>query len=866
MKNYYLLTSIIIFLSLSLFAQSPQAFKYQAALRDTGGQLIQNQNVSFQISLLQGSETGVVVYQEMQTATTNDFGLVTLDIGNGVPVIGDFSNINWAAGPYFMKNEMDQNGGTNFTWMGTTQLLSVPFALYAESSGSTMTEGHKINDSDGDTYVDVEMNPDEDTIRFYIGGVERYRFDSRIFAPVNNGKSVFIGKDAGRDDDGTNNSNVFIGFESGNENVVGFENVFIGTESGKRNNAWYNTFIGNECGKYNVNGQYNTFIGNNAGYVNNGTSNVFVGNSSGHGNWYGSGNVFMGYVSGFNNQSGDWNTYIGKYSGYSNLEGDRNIFIGNEAGYFEMGSDRLYIENSNAGKDSALIYGEFDNNILAVNGKMGIGTSAPLYDLDVIGDLNFSGSLLCNGSPLGLDGLWSTNSSGIHYISGKVGIGTDMPQTSLHVNNGDFRITNGQIDFGDQQRVIKYTSANNMSIQSPGPVSVVIDNNNNNTDIAFTIRKDNSDPDLAGELMRVQENNRVGIGTTTPAARLHVKNGDFLVEDSTFCYLMIKSQNENNDAVLELWTGDDLWSVQHDDSDANDLKIKHNYSTKFSIEADGRTGIGTTEADASALLHVNSTTKGFLPPRMNATQIAAIQSPANGLMVYNTSDRHVYVFNTTENIWKRIAYDTEIIYPPFSQCGDMLTDTRDGQLYPTVLIGNQCWMEKNLNIGTMVQGTSNMTNNGATEKYCYGNNSSNCTIYGGLYQWDEMMQYNSNVGAQGICPDGWQIPSAYDWTLFAANLGGFGIAGGKLKETGTVHWQAPNTGATNESGFTGLPGGTREPGGTFGALNYYGYFGSSTMYSINTAYSGTLSYNQTDLLFTPLPKTGGLSVRCIKGN
>ncbi|MBN2174514.1 MAG: hypothetical protein JW731_10290 [Bacteroidales bacterium] len=119
------------------FAQSPQAFKYQAVARDASGELISNQQVSFQISLLHGGPTGTVVYSETFDPVTNDQGLVNLEIGNGIVVSGDFGTIDWSLGDYFLQIEMDETGGTNYQIMGTSQLLSVPFAMYAESSGSS---------------------------------------------------------------------------------------------------------------------------------------------------------------------------------------------------------------------------------------------------------------------------------------------------------------------------------------------------------------------------------------------------------------------------------------------------------------------------------------------------------------------------------------------------------------------------------------------------------------------------------------------------------------------------------------------------------------------------------------------------------
>ncbi|MFZ4708201.1 MAG: FISUMP domain-containing protein, partial [Bacteroidales bacterium] len=142
-------------------------------------------------------------------------------------------------------------------------------------------------------------------------------------------------------------------------------------------------------------------------------------------------------------------------------------------------------------------------------------------------------------------------------------------------------------------------------------------------------------------------------------------------------------------------------------------------------------------------------------------------------------------------------------------CGQPFTDIRDGKVYGTVQIGSQCWMKQNLNTGTMVNGYQNQANNQVIEKYCYANHEYNCDEYGGLYQWNEMMQYNLTPKIRGICPYGWLLPSIAEWTTLTTYLGGDTIAGGLMKEEGTAHWISPNNSATNESGFTALPGGLR---------------------------------------------------------
>lgn len=154
-----------------LFAQAPQAFPYQAIARDNNGNLIAGQNVSLRFSVLQGSGTGAVLYQEKHTLTTTSLGLCNVNIGQGQVLSGTFSSINWGSGSKFVKVELDPSGGNSFTDMGTTQLLSVPYAMYANvpgvagpagTNGKTILNGTTnpapATGSDGDFYINTTTN------------------------------------------------------------------------------------------------------------------------------------------------------------------------------------------------------------------------------------------------------------------------------------------------------------------------------------------------------------------------------------------------------------------------------------------------------------------------------------------------------------------------------------------------------------------------------------------------------------------------------------------------------------------------------------------------------------------------------------
>lgn len=160
--------------------------------------------------------------------------------------------------------------------------------------------------------------------------------------------------------------------------------------------GWGNTFIGNEAGKNMITGSGNIFLGKNSGYSGiNANGNIFIGNSSGYYTEGGS-NIFIGPYAGVNNINGTYNTFIGYTAGQNNT-GSSNIFIGPWAGMNETGSNKLIITNNIIPSTSSLIYGEFDNNILSFNAKVGIGTSTPATELEVHGAATSTVSVISEG-------------------------------------------------------------------------------------------------------------------------------------------------------------------------------------------------------------------------------------------------------------------------------------------------------------------------------------------------------------------------------------------------------------------------------------------------------------------------------------
>jgi uncharacterized protein (TIGR02145 family) len=197
--------------------------------------------------------------------------------------------------------------------------------------------------------------------------------------------------------------------------------------------------------------------------------------------------------------------------------------------------------------------------------------------------------------------------------------------------------------------------------------------------------------------------------------------------------------------------------------------------------------------------------------------------------------------------------------------GKTVTDN-DGNLYSTVTIGTQVWMNENLKTkayrdGAVIPEVTVVTawSDLGTPAYCwYNNDPANTNIYGALYNW-----YAVNTGK--LCPTGWHVPSNAEWTTLIDFLGGVDVAGGKLKETGTSHWISPNTDATNEISFRALPGGYRNYDGIFSAVGYTGRWWTKTEDSLNYPFSmGLMYFTKSTISSSMNSKKNGFSVRCLK--
>lgn len=205
-------------------------------------------------------------------------------------------------------------------------------------------------------------------------------------------------------------------------------------------------------------------------------------------------------------------------------------------------------------------------------------------------------------------------------------------------------------------------------------------------------------------------------------------------------------------------------------------------------------------------------------------------------------------------------------------CPGLATVVYSGQTYNTVMIGNQCWLKENLNVGTRISGLQEQTNNGIIEKYCYNNDPTNCNTYGGLYRWAEAVQYQNGATnnsspippysghIQGICPTGWHLPDSVEFSILSTTVGN---NANSLKEIG----QGSGIGiGTNLSGFSSLLSGTYYPDGTYSLLGIFNFFISSTESDPMDTYYLTLVGDSNNIFIGNKLKSYGRSVRCINDN
>jgi trimeric autotransporter adhesin len=303
MKKIFTLVLSIAFTVAGL-SQAPEKMSYQAVVRNANGELIKSSTVGMKISILQGSISGTAVYVETQNVSANANGLVTIEIGGGTLVTGTFSGIDWSAGSYFIKTETDPTGGTNYNITGTSQLLSVPYAMYSKTAGT-------IGDA-------VTISGDQT-----ITGFKTFSKDLLV-----NDLTIGKGKNKISDNTALGRHALYLN-TTGNFNTATGSSVLPNNTTGSGN-----TSAGYASMNFNTTGSNNTATGYAALYTNTtGQENTATGRDALGENMTGQQNTATGYQAILNNTTGYSNSAEGYQALYSNTTGHSNIAIGAKALY-----------------------------------------------------------------------------------------------------------------------------------------------------------------------------------------------------------------------------------------------------------------------------------------------------------------------------------------------------------------------------------------------------------------------------------------------------------------------------------------------------------------------------------------------------
>jgi hypothetical protein len=425
----YLQLFFFIIITTTLLAQVPESFKYQAVIRDATGAIIKNQAVQIKFEILKDSVTGESVYQEMHSDTTNFFGFIIINIGLGTVLTGDFNNIEWGDGIYFLKMEVNLSG--TYELMGISQLLSVPYALYAKNSSGwtvstdTIFSKHSKNIGIGTSSPTEKLQVAgniriEDTLIFpgysnsnftsrgqiLVGGrdikigYQNDNFGNILIGNSLYGKSVF-------DIDLTGNGNIGIGTDVFHETTSGTSNICIGIYAGYNISTGNdNIFFGQSAGEHISSAKHTICLGLQSGNGRNGEKNIFIGKNAGY-SWSGGGDdnimigdyagfmynatnsncIFIGQFSGYNTGD-DNNMYFGPYETGRDATGTKNIFLGYQTGKGFNGSNFLLIDNKND-NTAPFIKGDMENDKLEINADVDVEGSLSSESINIDSVLNF---------------------------------------------------------------------------------------------------------------------------------------------------------------------------------------------------------------------------------------------------------------------------------------------------------------------------------------------------------------------------------------------------------------------------------------------------------------------------------------------
>lgn len=805
MKRLYTLVSALL-VSTLLMAQSPSSFKYQAVLRNIRGDIKVNTDASILIEIARNQATGTVVYSETHKVKTDNFGMIDLEIGKGSTVTGNFTNINWGDGIYFVKITIDG------VLMGSAQLNSVPYALYAEKAGN----GFSGN------YNDLINRP----------------------VLFNGTWNSLTGKPAFSIVSSTGNYN----------DLINKPALFNGT--------WLSLTGKPNLARVATSGSYNDLINKP---TNDGSETK----------------VISGTNISITGTGTNTNPYIVS-----------STFSGATAPGIKIGDMQYW-----NGSAWVLVPDGQPGQILKLS-----SSGEPFWDGIRLATLTTSPVTSISG--------YSAKSGGNVITDGY-----DINDMEKGISSGVCWSTSQNPTISDESR----TRDAGESLSGTGPYTVSFTGLKALTTYYLRAYATNSIGTAYGNEISfttaVATTPKVGSGLTTNPLDPYgnsvswttalmeigiISDGGAPITANGVCWntspnpTIANSKTNDptgNEHFVSQITGLTPFTTYYTRAYAiNSVGITYGDEISFTTKQLEVPGVSTAFQGSISQTTVNSggevlndggtpvTARGICWSIIPNPTIAnnktsdnsgegTFTSSITGLTANTTYYARAYATNSLGT-----GYGNEIKFTTYT---GTLTDV-EGTSYNTITIGTQVWMAENLktkkyNNGDLI-GTTSLDITAENEpkyQWTYDDNESNTAIYGRLYSWYAI------IDSRKICPTGWHAPSDADWSTLTTYLGGSLNAASKLKEAGSAHWECESyaghpcmyqNGASNETGFTGLPGGCRASNRTFSGIGKGGYWWSSSEYigssawyrnMRNTAPTGNVASYYGN-------KRDGLSVRCIK--
>jgi len=992
----YLRILLLILLPIFGFSQAPQKINFQSILRNTNGEVVANKAVSLRISILSGSLTGNTVYSETHGKTTDASGLISLQIGNGTVINGVFSAILWGNAAYFIKLEADFNGGSNYVLLGTQELMSVPYALYASKTDTSVLNltnrfNSKVNISDTATMLTNYRNE----LNNKVNTSDTFFMLSNYWTGLNNKVNI------------SDTSNMLNPYLRKVDAIVNVETDPVFNSSIAKGISGIDTAYWNrKLNPSDTARMLNPYLKK---------SDIPVGTSPGNIQYW-NGTTWVNLAPGQPGQSliitatgiPSWSgaafptLTISTISSITSTSAGAGGNISSDGGAAVSARGLVYGTTSNPTLSNTVLTigsgtGGFSGTISGLTPNTTYYVRA--YATNSAGT-GYGNEISFQTLPVAVPTVITTDASGITQ--------TTVTSGGTISNDGGSNVTERGIVFGTSTNPTttntKVTSGSgtgsfNVNVTALTPnttyyirayaINSAGTGYGNNTTFQTTVP---AVPSLTTrELLNITNTTATGGGSVT-------NDGGSSITAKGICW-GISPNPTTADSKTTDGTGTTMFSSFITGLSANVTYYVRAYATNSTGTGYGNQQTFTTSSTSNTLPVVTSTSVTGLTT-IQATFNAEVNSQGGGTVtergaVWNTSGNptvnsnrvpsgvgtgiytatltglsagsnyyvRAYAINnfgisygidisfttlfglatlTTNNVitqsttassggnitdnggstvtargvvWNTAgtptisdskttdgsgtgsylsnmtllspstiyyvrayatnstgtAYGNEVTLTtsaPFS-CGTFTVSDIDGNSYNTIGIGNQCWMSENLKTSRYRNGGSIPYVVGNTDwaslttgawSY-YDHDEANNAVYGKLYNWYTTL-------GDTLCPAGWHVPTDAEWTTLTTYLGGESVAGGKMKLIGTTYWHDPNTGATNESGFSALPGGYRNNDGGFAGIRndvffwsaqYGGIYASSRrLFSLSNGVQRESYYLNDSRL------KGGASVRCLK--